>query len=257
MESDAPPRPRGVSVETILASLAAGGVLLVVIAVPLIVRSYGGSHDSYSASTLKTIATAEADFRSNDRDGNLAFDFWTADVYGLWSLVPVRESETEVPGDTEDAQRIIKLIEPSIAGADGLSRTGVYGNLTVQAGIIHGSTKGGYVYRAFGRDSSGTLCEDTDGPAYYGPVHQRNRFAFAAMPDNLSVGTQVYILGADNTIWKYTLPADYRMSFTPIHGTSDSSSSVSGTGRPEFDFQGLGTGAFPADPSAAGCSKMD
>jgi hypothetical protein len=242
---------------TILAALVAGGVLLLVISVPLLIRSYSRSHDSYSASSLKTLATAEADFRSNDRDGNLVFDYWTADVYGLWALVPVREGENEVPGDTEDGQRIIRLIEPSIAGADGLSRMGTYGSLTVRAGIVNGSPKAGHVYRAFGRDSAGTLWEDTDGPAYYGAVHHRSRFAFAAMPDNLSVGTKLFIISADNSIWKYALRDSYGMDFEPMHGSSDSSSSVTGTGRPEFDFAGPGTGAYPADPAAAGCAKMD
>ena len=38
------------------------------------------------AKSLKTLATAEADFRSNDRDGNKISDYWTASVAGLYTM---------------------------------------------------------------------------------------------------------------------------------------------------------------------------
>ena len=53
---------------------------------------------------MKTIATAQADFRANDRDWNHVNDFWRPDVAGLYNV--------EVEGVA------IKLIELSIAAAD-------------------------------------------------------------------------------------------------------------------------------------------
>jgi hypothetical protein len=41
-----------------------------------------------AAASLKTLATAQADFRSNDRDGNGVHDFWRKDAAGLYVLAP-------------------------------------------------------------------------------------------------------------------------------------------------------------------------
>ncbi len=38
--------------------------------------------------SLKTLATAEANFRSNDRDGSKIVDFWTLDVAALYGIPP-------------------------------------------------------------------------------------------------------------------------------------------------------------------------
>ena len=42
---------------------------------------------------MKTLSSAEADFRSNERDINTVQDFWTDDVSGLYGLVPVGGSD--------------------------------------------------------------------------------------------------------------------------------------------------------------------
>ena len=60
----------------------------------------------YRSGGLKTIASAQADFRGNDRDGNGRQDFWRDDIAGLYTIVPV------------GSQEAIKLIELSVAGAD-------------------------------------------------------------------------------------------------------------------------------------------
>lgn len=56
--------------------------------------------------TLKTITSAQVDFRANDRDANGIQDFWRGDVAGLYSLLPFEDDEP------------IRLIEPSTAKAD-------------------------------------------------------------------------------------------------------------------------------------------
>ena len=54
--------------------------------------------------SLKTVATAETDFRTNDRDSNGIHDYWVGDVSGLYRYT-VNNKE-------------IKLIEKSLADAD-------------------------------------------------------------------------------------------------------------------------------------------
>src|SRR6185436_15892203 len=75
----------------------------------------GMNHNEASAAaSLKTLMSAEADFRANDRDANKVNDFWVADVAALYGLVPATGGES------------IKLIELSVAAADAapLSKSG-------------------------------------------------------------------------------------------------------------------------------------
>jgi len=65
-----------------------------------------GNTERSPVAWLKTLATAEVDFRSNDRDGNGRNDFWRDDVAGLFSLVPRGWSHR------------IRLIALSLAEAD-------------------------------------------------------------------------------------------------------------------------------------------
>ena len=84
--------------------------IIAAIAIPGLLSSQRASNERNASSSLKTMATAESDFRSNDRDGNKISDFWTANVAGLYTM-----TNASVPGSTDTA---IKLIELSIAGAD-------------------------------------------------------------------------------------------------------------------------------------------
>src|SRR5471030_2911674 len=47
------------------------------------------SHGERSPSTsLKSLTSAQADFRANDRDGDGINQFWRADIAGLYALAP-------------------------------------------------------------------------------------------------------------------------------------------------------------------------
>src|SRR5215831_15801756 len=100
-----------------------------------------------------TIASAQADFRANDRDGNHQNDYWRNDVAGLYGL--------EVQGQA------LKLIELSVAAADDRPTTNLdkYGTK---------SPKAGFWYRALPHAD-----EKTRGP---------DRFAACTFPISLSAG---------------------------------------------------------------------
>src|SRR5438093_367005 len=49
-------------------------------------RAQGASNERNASATLKSFASAEADFRANDRDNNRVNDFWVADVSGLYRV---------------------------------------------------------------------------------------------------------------------------------------------------------------------------
>lgn len=57
-----------------------------------------------ASGVLRTIASAQADFRANDRDGNGLNDFWRGDIAGLYTL--------------KKGGQEIRLIELSVALAD-------------------------------------------------------------------------------------------------------------------------------------------
>ncbi len=60
---------------------------------------------------LRTLATAQADFRHNDRDGDGLTNFWVRDVYGLFASCP--------RGAPVHPDHMLKLVDPSLAAADG------------------------------------------------------------------------------------------------------------------------------------------
>jgi prepilin-type N-terminal cleavage/methylation domain-containing protein len=243
--------------------------VIAAVAIPGLLAAQRAAGERNASASLKTLATAEADFRSNDRDGNLVNDYWTADVHALYALIPAVGTSTTVPGDVAVTDNIIALIEPSLAGADGLTQQALYGNLEFDDGIGTGSPKSSYVYRAFGRISNGTessvLAIDTDGNnRYYGLAHNYANFAFAAFPVSIGSGKLIFVMNQNNTIWKYNLGSGYAATFKGASGASaDSESTCSGTGRTDvarcdFDFtEAIDSSTFPGSPASFGCSKLD
>jgi type II secretory pathway pseudopilin PulG len=68
-------------------------LVILAIAVPGLLSSNRASNEREAVTALKTLAAAEADFRTNDRDKNRVNDFWTADVKGLFTMTPAAELE--------------------------------------------------------------------------------------------------------------------------------------------------------------------
>lgn len=138
-----------------------------------------GPERSPSAS-LKTIASAQADFRANDRDEDGAHQFWRGDVAGLYALVPKGKSAQELSAS-------IRLIELSVAGADDRPVTDIT-RYTVR------SPKAGYLFRA--------LRHADEDPKSLAP----DRFAAATFPAAYSKDSRfTYILDERNTIFKADL----------------------------------------------------
>jgi hypothetical protein len=132
-----------------------------------LVRSPGNERNAYAS--LKTIASAQADFRGNDRDGNRIRDFWRADIAGLYGLKP------------EGGEETIKLIEGSVAGADGRP------SIALEAFVVK-APKAGYWYRAL--RFKGETTPDPD------------RFAAIAYPDSASAGKVMYIISHENVLYR-------------------------------------------------------
>lgn len=150
-------------------------------------------NDRCAAAALKTIATAQVDFRENDRDGNGKNDFWRADVAGLFSIVP--------GGMAPGPANAVKLIEMSLAAADDRPQRGDVSTIFQ----CEPGPRAGYWFRAIWhgdeRDPSPT------------------RFAACAYPDRYGEsGVWTFVVDEKNTMYKkdfgdtgcfvHTFPAD-------------------------------------------------
>lgn len=165
-------------------------------------RPTPGRADRSVVGSLKTLATAQADFRSNDRDNNRITDFWTGDVAGLYCID--NSNVTSQP-------TMIKLIELSLALADASPDPGL--EIMTPAGDNYSTKveslgkrgpKDGYWFVAMKEDRS-----TIDDPTPYqqdtgnGPVkYNTSRFGFCAYPAEYGkTGTKTFIINEANTIF--------------------------------------------------------
>jgi len=180
--------------------------IIAAIAIPGLLSSQRASNERNASTSLKTLSSAQTDFRSNDRDGNHVNDFWTANVAGLYTMTNTAISGAKA-NDTADPS--IKLIELSLASADADSVLPVAGgeNLDLTNFAVF-SPKAGYWYAALTTDNNvaGTIemtyRQDTGGSVPMGSVHNYWKFGFVAFPDSQSAGKYVFILDENNTVFR-------------------------------------------------------
>jgi len=236
-----------------------------ILALPPYLASRRTENERTAMHTVYLIGKAQADFHTNDRDGNGVRDYWTADVYALYGLTGIRDSSDRLPTGRPDSATPIALLDSTVAAADGLTHHELYGNIAFSAGVGHGRPKRGYVFRALHREGHGpsatTLLNDTDGPGrFYGACHDSERFGFIAFPTSLGTGTRIFLISHGNEVWKYNLPSEYWASFVGVEGdATDSSSSTGGPQlAPEFTMTvEPGQGTFPTHPGQVGCSRPE
>lgn len=192
---------RGISPWPIFKLLGCLGLLgvLAAIALPGLMQPMRASNDRNASASLKTLATAEADFRSNDRDGNHVNDYWTGDVAGLFCIAPGEGKP--------DPTNAIKLIEVSIAGADSNPLAGARRPPYVPVThFLRACPKAGYWYWALRQDASAsppalyrTEPEDAKPAERF---YNSDRFGFIAYPDTMSSGKAVFIINESNTMFQ-------------------------------------------------------
>jgi len=196
--------------------------IIAAIAIPGLLSSQRASNERNASTSLKTLTSAEADFRANDRDWNHVNDFWTADVKGLYCM-----TSAAVPGSSNTASdQVIKLIELSVASADTDSATFVTStnecaNLTNFAVF---SSKAGYWYQGLITDAGAPPTEatykmDTVGTPAMGSCHNTSKFGFMAFPDSQSAGKYVFMVNENNTIFRSATSGAVKTTATNPPGT--------------------------------------
>jgi prepilin-type N-terminal cleavage/methylation domain-containing protein len=244
---------------TLIELIIVVGIIAVIaaIAIPGLVSAQRAAHERNASASLKTVVTANHDFRANDRDGNRVVDFWTGDVAGLSLIVPQVGAG---PSPTVNYSTAIRLIDLSMAGADAAfaGSGGAYAasmHVPPATAVVTFRPKSGYWYARLVNEvsSSGSLPfqVDTDGPsnALWGACHNADRFAFMAFPATLGLGKVAFIVNHEGIVFKTNLSATYAASVT-IGATT--TSTISGTGL----APGVATFDYP-QPPAGGWSRMD
>jgi hypothetical protein len=138
---------------------------------------------------LKSITSAEAEFRANDRDGNQVNDYWTGDVAGLYYTRP----------NTSQVGPEIRLIERTIAEADAAPLKPL-----VPVPIPYH----GYLFRALEVDDEPEPAtgerspkKETSGSPPPGKVRHRSKFGFVAYPAEYpKTGKYYYFVNENNCI---------------------------------------------------------
>jgi prepilin-type N-terminal cleavage/methylation domain-containing protein len=179
--------------------------IIAAIAIPGLLSSQRASNERNASTSLKTLTSAEADFRANDRDWNHVNDFWTGDVKGLYTMTSAAVASNA--GGTTDPP--IKLIELSIASADGDGGlVGAGGENMALSNFALSAAKAGYWYQALITDAAlGSTAEatyklDTGGTPNMASCHNTAKFGFIAYPDSQSAGKYCFVVNENNTIFR-------------------------------------------------------
>lgn len=143
--------------------------IIAAIAIPGLLASQRAANERNAALALKSIASAEFEFRGGDLDGNGIQDFWTRDVQGLSTL--------NIQG------RTLGLIESSIAHADASA-----------ASPLPPVPRRGYLFIAMQRDIENK-------PYDQGQGRNPLRFAFCAYPTQASAGRKTFIVSEEGQVW--------------------------------------------------------
>ena len=144
-----------------------------------------GANERLAALSLKTLATAEADFRTNDRDSNGIHDFWVGDVSGLYRYT-VNNKE-------------IKLIEKSLADADGSAlKSPILSTLKRDQPV----PKAGYLFAVVAK-----YAEKEKTETYHaGGFRSNHKFGFVAYPAEYGkTGRLSFAISEGNAVWKKDL----------------------------------------------------
>lgn len=176
--------------------------IIAAIAIPGLLSSQRSANERNASASLKTIASAQSDFRGNDRDGNKIQDYWTGDVAGLYGIAP--RSSTE----------LIKLVELSVAAADfasvGFFPLGNTGLAPIERGsYVAAAPKAGYWYQRMLLDDGGVSYQqntngfiDDAGSVAENAWWNHSKFGVCAFPESFSAGRNVYFLNESNGLYK-------------------------------------------------------
>jgi type II secretory pathway pseudopilin PulG len=186
--------------------------VIAAIAIPGLINSQRSANERSASTSLKTVTSAEADFKANDRDGNRVNDFWTANVAGLFTMTSAVQAGNNDPA--------IKLIDLALAGADADATVfPAGGENTLITTYTVSTSKANYWYCSLLSDRTVSGAEadytlNTGGSLDMGEVHNVSRYGMCAWPDSYNAGRFAYIVNEGNAIFRRALTSNIRPSVT-------------------------------------------
>jgi type II secretory pathway pseudopilin PulG len=195
-----------------LLALVAIVAIVAALSVPSLASSQRASNERNASTSLKTLSSAEADFRANDRDQNRVNDFWTGDVKGLYTMTGAKVRGAR--GDQNDPP--VRLIELSIAAADiDPTLVPAGGENMDLARFAVSAPKAGHWYYALESDPypeegnpDHAYRADTGGTVPMGKCHHLTRFGFISAPASSWSGKYLFLLNENNTIFRRTVSSE-------------------------------------------------
>ena len=228
--------------------------IIAAIAIPGLMAAQRAANERNASASLKTLCTAETDFKVNDRDSDRLGAYWVRDVYGLYALCPSTNGSAIASGADLNNDRMLKLIDASLAMGDGNIAATLPACVPVVTSVSTLSPKSSYVYRHFAQYDSAT------GPQPFGTLgaipavgaaFNPARYGFIAFPVSYASGHQAFITSEELMVWRADVGSSYVATYTS-GGTSSSTWAGDINGTPTTEAT-----PWPLSPGGAGWSKLD
>lgn len=207
--------------------------ILAALSIPALLATQRSGHEQSTAASLRTLAPASMDFRTNDRDQNLVNDFWTKDVAGLYAIYPA-----STPGSS------IKLIDPGLAGADATPGGGAPFSTPRYAApdistLAARSHKSGHWFFALDSDLSSGGAGDYQQATDDQPAnlhHNMSGYAFGAYPESTGFGKYLFVMNETAVVYRRDLVGNVRPAGSAPPGYPLASGVVGGSASDPKDW---------------------
>ena len=154
-------------------------------------------NEGAAVQALKTIATAQADFRSNDRDNDRTQNFWTGDVRSLYWKCPSVDGGK--PCEKPSLDQTIRLVEASTAEADGAALD--LSDLAKKPASFP-TPRNGYLFRAARFYRTTKAVPYSTGKDFTTAHKNFGKYAVIAYPADYGVtGTKTFVMDESITVW--------------------------------------------------------
>lgn len=217
--------------KVVLASAVLSVIFLIiaVLMIPVYAKARMANNEKETETALRWMGSIQVTYKTSDFRQKMINDYWTADVAGLYYLIP---SGSTTP---------IRMIEPSVALADGnTDMTDVQTTYAPPTPPHESKPRFGYWFQMQSKYENEFLK-----PVSYGRTHV-DRFSIVACPDEYGVtGKTVFVYGEAGTLYRWDLGSDAAIWISkPRKGIQD----PGGVLHPKCDIFPASPGAVPAKP---------
>ena len=151
--------------------------IIAAIAIPSLLRSRIAANETAAVGTLRNIVSTQAAWRQNDMDGNGIPDYWTCDVFGLYSCAD---------GAGNTTQAVDVAVAKSDAAPSAAAGAAAPRPFYAQAAPAAPVSKSGYMCYALVNDENANAYALDGGDADAEICENGSKFGFGAMAESYS-----------------------------------------------------------------------